>query len=218
MGLVVSTTPTYATVDDVRAFPGVPSTLTDDQINDALELAVEVIDDYTGTFFGEPQATTILINDVRRPILPLPTPFSDVTAVSVNGTALDTTQWIVEDWGLRLYESGYLDPDGFPRWAVNDLPVGLAYDWGPHGVQVSVTGTFGWPTVPAKVKRAAVLLAARFATQSTSDLVPDSRLKQLQVEGYRAMWDDTKTNLDTTGDLAVDRLPARYISVDGLVG
>lgn len=217
MGLVVATVSTYATVDDVRAF-GVPDSITDDQIIDALDLATAVVYDYTGMVFGSPVAEDVVVNDVRKPLLPLPTPFSSVTAVSINGTPIDSTEWVVEPWGLRLYQSSYYDSDGFPRYDLSNVVTGQTLGSELYGSQVTVSATFGWPDIPTKVKRAAVLLAARFSTQTVEDLVPDSRLKQLQVEGYRVAYDDTNVNLDTTGDLSVDRLLARYRSVDGLVG
>ena len=188
MGLVVATSLSYATIADIRAF-GVPDSVTDDQITTALDLAVDLVTDYTGTFFGAPVSMDVVINDVRKPLVVLPTPFAAVTAVTVNGTALNPNLWVLENWGLRIYSASYYDPDGFPRWSLSNVNNGLNYGDTLYGGQVVVTATFGWPDVPAKVRRATILLAARAATQTIADLAPDPRLKLLQVEGYRAAWD-----------------------------
>ncbi len=216
MGIVVSTSLSYATADDLTAF-GVPGTVSSDQLDDALELAVETINMYTGTFFGAPQTTNYVVDDVRRPLITLPTPFANVTQVQVNSVNLDSTLWIIEPWGLRLWQSSY-DSDGFPRYQYNDGMNGFAHGSGLWGSQVTVSATYGYTDVPARVRRATIMLAARFATATVEDQIPDSRLKQLQVEGYRVAYDDTNVNLDTTGDLSVDRLLRGYRGVEYLVG
>lgn len=112
----------------------------------------------------------------------LPTLFNNISAVQVNTIDLDSTQWIVEDWGIRVYQSIY-DADGFLRWDLSDYNTDLGFGSGLYGAQVIVTATFGYPDVPARVRRAAIMLAARYATDDLSSLTPDSRLKLLSVKG-----------------------------------
>lgn len=211
MSLIVSSTSAYVSIAEVRNF-GVPESVDDETIQDAIEVASDVINGYTGKIFDPTGPIELVVNDVRKPLLPLPTPFADVTAVSVNGVALTSDQWVIEDWGLRLLQTvGYFDTDGFPRSDLGNF--GLP----SLGVQVVVSASFGYATVPASVRLATKLLAARFATQGIVDLVPEAALKRLSVEGYTVEYDHTSALLETTGDASVDRLLRGHRSMYGWV-
>lgn len=177
---------------------------------DHTELASRAVDDYCGRSFEPPTTKTVTVNDVRTPIVPLPTPFRDVTAVTVNGAVVSASGYVVEPWGLRLYRPA-LDADGFPvRTAVSG-------PWGggrhPYGAQVKVTATFGWDDIPAAVSRATRLLAEHFAgqrhtvTASTDDegnptTLPTSAAKPTAT----LVGPDQKPVADTTGLIDADRL------------
>lgn len=211
MSLIVSSTSAYVSIAEVRSF-GVPESADDESIQDAIEVASDVINSYTGKIFDPTGPIELVVNDVRKPLLPLPTPFADVTAVRIDGVPLTSDQWVVEDWGLRLLQTvGNFDADGFPRSDVGDFGLPAL------GVQVVIRASFGYASVPARVRLATKLLAARFATQGIADLVPEAALKRLSVEGYTVEYDHTSTPLETTGDASVDRLLRGHRSMYGWV-
>ena len=89
-----------------------------------------------------------------------------VSAVVVNGVTL------VQDTDY------YLDPvrvtfTGPPYDVLRAVPGALLPGYGPFGMSaawgpVSVTGTFGWPTVPATIKMATKILASRYLQRARS--------------------------------------------------
>src|SRR5664280_2506334 len=147
----------YAALTDVRTY-GIAAPQAEDAIVvDRLELASRIIDGYTGTIFTQQVATAVTLNDVRIPVVVLPSPFANVTAVTLNGQVLASTQYVIEPWGLRLYRSGNFDVDGFPVDTMNDWGV-MTPPRSRWGAQVIVTADFGWATVPSPVRHATVLV------------------------------------------------------------
>src|SRR4051794_28316917 len=95
----------YATLLDVRTYGIAATSAEDDLVQDRLSIASRIVDDYTGTSFAAAAARTVTVQDVRIPLLPLPTPFSTITEVTINGQAIGSDRYEVEDWGLRLYRA-----------------------------------------------------------------------------------------------------------------
>lgn len=215
MPLVLSGAPSYCSITDVQNF-GVGSSATGDDIAAAIALSSTIINNYTGAVFGQASPSTFTNNDVRKPIVVLPTPFTDVVDVTLD--QVEFTTYVIEDWGLRLYQAGYYDPDGFPRWQSDSLTIGSGIDPGIYGSQVAVTATFGYPFVPLPVAQACKMLAARFVKSGASDLLPNPKIKMLQVEDYRIQLSDTDAELHSTGDEMVDRMLSPYVSMKALVG
>ena len=218
MGLVITTPPTlYCTIAEVRAF-GAADSLTDQQITYAIQTATETIDGYTGTTFGQGATSDYTVNDVRNPIITLPTPFTNVTAVSTGGVTVPTTDYIVERWGVRLYSNQYFDADGFPRrydWPYSSFP-GM-FSGGPWGISVTVTAIFGYTTVPNPVHQAAILLAGRFANMTESSLAPTAPVSEIATEGFMIRTDYEYADRVTTGDNQADNLLKPYRSMRSMI-
>lgn len=204
----------YASVQDVRNLPGgvTVAQRSDLLLQDDLDVASRIVDDFTGSQFYQTQGT-VTVYDVRLPLVVLPRPFSAITAVSVDGRAVDAAGYTVTPSGLRLYINPYIDVDGFPR----KVFANVGAQRNPYGQNVAVTATFGYATVPAPVRRATALLASRLALGSVQNMIPDSRIASITVEGYsRTFKDDDR--VATTGDSEVDRLLSPYSRRSVLVG
>lgn len=161
----------YASISEVRALDNLSDETTwpDATITEAIEFAEELIDRYTGTSWvakaftvtvsGRGGGSILLRDDEDRPIL---FPVS-LTAVSIDGTALDAADWA--DWAL--YPSGKIIRDS------GNFPVSTT------GRNVVISGTAGATTAaPKDIAWAARTLAAQYAKDLVSR-VPD-RAMQVQ--------------------------------------
>jgi hypothetical protein len=117
MSLVVSSAPSYASLDEGRAF-GATQSVTADQSDDALDVGVDTIN-ATGTYFGAPLASGIVVNEVRTPLIVLPTPVR--RGHCSPGQRIGPGFGLVSAHGLgiRGIPIELLDVDGFPRWQTN---------------------------------------------------------------------------------------------------
>lgn len=207
----------YCTLADLRGFGLTVAQASDDVANAAILDASRVIDEYTQSQFYV-SVETLVINDVRLPLVCSPiTPIQNLTAVLINGQALGANAYTLEPWGVRLYLPGVIDADGYPRkpyTSTYERSLGVRF-----GQSVSLTGSFGYATLPLTVTRACKILSARFALEGVSNLLPDSRVKTVSVEGYSRSFDHRfGDTLESTGDLAVDRLLVRYLKTQVQVG
>lgn len=206
----------YATVSDVRT-QGITVAQADDAtVTDRLNVASEIVDAHTQWLdwgmpgaLGTPVTTTVTVNDVRRPSVVLPYPFRSISQVLVNLVAVDPTAYTVEPWGVRLYVSGGIDLGAFPIWALENPTYGTGGR--RFGARVDVSATFGWTSVPLRVRHATVLIAA-FLLGGKGDMPIDPRIQMLAVEGYQVRFIPHTADevLDTTGVIEADRLLERF--------
>lgn len=184
-----------------------------DADDETLELASRAVDDYCGRNFGPPFTRTVTVHDVRTPVVPLPGPFTNVTAVTVNGGApLDAGAYAIEPWGVRLYSSSR-DADGFPAHSFVSGP------WGLYGGRVAVTASFGWDEIPAAVRRATILLAGHLranhyrvtATATDAEGNPTILPVSAAIPKDTLVGPDAdRPMVDSTGLIDADRLLAPY--------
>lgn len=198
----------YCVPQDLVAF-GVPAAKA---TTEACEVASRIVDTYTGRTFEGAAVATKIIYDVRSEVIPLPTPFTNVTAVTIDGVAIASSQYDVEEGvGIRLYKATLKDADGFPR-RVNPRRMRV-----PYGAQLEVSATFGYTTVPGPVALAAKMLAARFATSTVNDLVLPVGMDRIVIEG-NSQFAGNVPSIASTGDQFVDRLLNPYRTMAGAVG
>jgi hypothetical protein len=141
------------------------TTYTDQDISLALSAATTAINVNCGRVFtlGSPGESRtyrpisdryLLIDDVVS-----------VSAVTANGTALTvTTDYVLEP--VRVARPGPpYDVLRSPSTVLTGLGTwGQAHSWG----DVVVTGQYGWPSVPAPIKQATMILASRYLQRSRS--------------------------------------------------
>ena len=161
----------------------------------------------TGTWTSGGTVTaqqTISISDIRRPIVALPTPFSNITSVTLNGGYLDPTTYTVEAWGIRLYSISPLN-NGWPLRGSGDLGAWpSAPGGGPYGSQVTVTATFGYSAIPRVVAIACRKLVRKLASNPGPW---EPGMTKLTVGSYDVMFNPKNPHpLDSTGDVETDQL------------
>lgn len=134
----------YCTVAQIRAF-GIPNPPTDAALELACEAATTLINDRCDPYEFTQSTRTITRHDVRQPRILLPLPFTTITSVKVNGS--ETTDYVIETWGIRLCRAP-----------------------GRSGCysKVEVTATFGFAVTPTIVVTACTMLAAGIALQGLS--------------------------------------------------
>lgn len=166
--------PVYATVDELKAQLRIGDTVDDDALAVALEAASRAIDQATNRQFGVvdspvtnfyTDACTVLEN--RRAL-----PIDDLMNTSGLTVKFDST-------GLGAYTETVVSGTDFDLWPWNAVVNGVPYThlvmrpqstfWLPGWTRaVSVTATFGWSDVPAVVKQACLITAARLFVRRDS--------------------------------------------------
>lgn len=208
-GAQVDSSIPYCSPDDLAEL-GIEIYATD-EIAELIQDGSRIVDKYCDTVFGA-QSQTVTVSDVRKPLVKLPTPFTNVTAVSINGGAMDASTYIVEPWGLRLYS---LNPLSY-GWPNRGGSEGGSWPYqasgAPYGAQIAVTATFGYPGIPRLVNRAARLICRDIALgQAGSDGPYAPGQVRYMVGGFDAQFNPHDPHpLDTTGSVEVDRLLYTY--------
>ena len=160
----------YCTLADVKAALRIQDTVDDALIENSINSASRLIDQYCNRYFyggtaGEVRyykaddGYTCWIDDAQA--------VTEVVTASTDPTIFDTT-WDLTDYQVlpinRVANGGYYPITGltatdnylFPVWA--DIAL------------VKVTGTFGWPSVPDPIKFAAIIQASRLFKRLESPL------------------------------------------------
>lgn len=141
----------YCEISDVTRLIGDASV---EDITWAMDLATRLVDKYVGHTFNEPAEGTRTLYNVQNAAVHLPgVPFSDVTAVTVDGTELDSTSYTTKSWGVELV---------FP-----DSP-GI---FSSSGRTVTISASFGYDEVPSDVKYATALWASALIQRNRNRVV-----------------------------------------------
>jgi len=165
----------YATVQQVRDFGIAATDASDAVVSDALATASRWVDNQTDQRlfgFGAPVVgATVTLRDVSGPVATLPAPLSAVTAVLVNVTVqTDLTAWVVEGVDNRLLRFA---PNGFSTQIGGRLGARV----GGYAASLTVTGTWGYPTVTAAASKASWLYAAhQLVTEPTFQQTTSERI------------------------------------------
>lgn len=197
----------YAALADLRAYGLTVAQSSDVAAQSALDATAAIIDSYTGQTFGAPVVKTVRVYDVSSDKIILPTPFSNITQVTIGGAVL-AGGYTVEEWGIRLAGDSIKDVDGFVIHNVRRR----------RKATVAVTATFGYTTPPFQVVRANVILGADWALGKATEAL-DPAIKSLSREGYAITFDRTggPVKLTTTGNLEADQLLGQLIRGGAMV-
>jgi hypothetical protein len=159
----------YASTAQIKAALRISDTVDDPLISMAGSAACELIDNYCGRTFGTASATRYY-----APTDQIVCQIDDLagTAVTIQTSSAGNGQydqtWTTTDYQLEPLNS-YSDGMTLPFTRIRAIG---AY-WFPtifNSVTVKVTGTFGYPSVPASVTQAAVMQSARIFKRLDSPL------------------------------------------------
>lgn len=138
-----------------------------------------------------------------------------VTEIKISGIVLTT------DWWTYNSEAVYLNPESVTGDAddLAELHLRLRYERNlfPKGIgNIKITGTYGWSSIPARVKQAAVLLC-KAENDSTLYSSYDSRLKSEKLGDYSYTLADSSGRYSTGID-EIDDLLKEYIRKKPIMG
>ena len=160
----------YCSLADVKAALRIQDTVDDALIENSINSASRMIDQYCNRYFysgtaGEVRyyqandGFTCWIDDAQT--------ITEVKTASVDPTIYDTT-WEISDYQVlpinRVANGGY-----YPITALSATDNYLFPVWADIAL-VKVTGTYGWPNVPEPIKFAAIIQASRLFKRLESPL------------------------------------------------
>lgn len=176
----------YATPGQLKSRLGIPSTDTssDVELQQACRAASRAIEQYTGRIFWRGPAGEVRLfqPETWRPMTASPFAyepfyawtielgeFNDLLSVTALGSDLDGDGVFETPWAAGSYELNPVNtasaPEPRPYTSIRAIGSALPWFWSstPWPTRLNrlqVTGTFGWPAVPAAVSEACRILAA----------------------------------------------------------
>ncbi len=160
----MSITNGYLTLAEAQAYTGEPGGSINPQLEDAVTSVSRMIDGYCQRHFWQSAAATARLFTAVDPYTIQFGAFNDlVSAASVtqNGTAVTA---------YRLEPRNVSGPETRPYTSIR-LTSGTFTESRPDALsEVTVTGVWGWPAVPAAVKQACRLQVARMFKRADSPL------------------------------------------------
>lgn len=160
----------YCSLADVKAALRIQDTVDDALIENSINSACRMIDQYCNRYFYSGQAGEVRYyqaNDGFTCWIDDAQTITEVKTASVDPTIYDTT-WDVSDYQAlpinRVANGGY-----YPITAITATDNYLFPVWADIAL-VKVTGTWGWPSVPEPIKFAAIIQASRLYKRLESPL------------------------------------------------
>lgn len=145
----------FATEADLEALTG--RSFETAQATLLLDLATAVIRSYTAQTLDQVEDDDVVLPGRWGSVLVLPErPVTAVAAISVDGTVLAAADWSW-DGADKVYRGSRID-----SVSINDGALSDGHWGGPH-VQVEVTYTHGFPTIPDDIKAVCLAMADRAA-------------------------------------------------------
>jgi hypothetical protein len=166
----VAVTNGYCTLADVKAALRLQDTVDDVLLENSINSASRMIDQYCNRYFYSGQAGEVRYyqaNDGFTCWIDDAQTITEVKTASVDPTIYDTT-WDVSDYQVlpinRIANGGY-----YPITALTATDNYLFPVWADIAL-VKVTGTFGFPSIPEPIKFAAIIQASRLYKRLESPL------------------------------------------------
>lgn len=158
----------YATLAEAKASLGITDSTDDAAIQSCLDAADQLINNYVDTKvgFAVTSSQTRYYTATRYDFV-LTDPIVTVTALAtdINGTGTYSQTWSATDYVLAPRNAS-LDSRPYTEIDTSPFSTGLL-NFPTSYLGVKVTGTFGWPSVPAAVKQAALIqTGAIFASRT----------------------------------------------------
>lgn len=159
----------YATLAEFKSSIGITDTTDDTPLQSCLDAADQLINNYVDTKvgFGVTSSQTRYYTAERYDFV-LTDPIVTVTslATDVNGDGTYSQVWSANDYVLAPRNAAL---DSRPYTEIDTSPFSNAdYNFPIGYLEVKVVGTFGWPSVPAAVKQAALIQAGAIWSSRTA--------------------------------------------------
>jgi hypothetical protein len=159
----------YATLAEFKSSIGITDSTDDTPLQSVLDAADQLINNYVDTKvgFGITSSQTRYYTAQRFDFV-LTDPIVTVTtlATDINGTGSYSQTWSANDYVLAPRNAAL---DGRPYTEIDTSPFSTAQLNFPTGyLEIKVVGTFGWPSVPAAVKQAALIQAGAIWSSRTA--------------------------------------------------
>ena len=159
----------YATLAELKSSIGITDSTDDTPLQSVLDSADELINNYVDTKvgFGRTSSQTRYYTADRFDFV-LTDPIYSISqlATDVNGDGTYSQVWSANDYILAPRNAAL---DSRPYTEIDTSPFSTAKLNFPVGyLEVKVTGIFGWPSVPAAVKQAALIQAGAIWSSRTA--------------------------------------------------
>ena len=159
----------YATLAEFKSSIGITDSTDDTPLQSVLDAADQLINNYVDTKvgFGVTSSQTRYYTASRWDFV-LTDPIVTVTtlATDINGDGTYSQAWTSNDYVLAPRNAAL---DSRPYTEIDVSPFsGGTLNFPTGYLEVKVTGTFGWPSVPAAVKQAALIQAGAIWSSRTA--------------------------------------------------
>ena len=159
----------YATLAEFKSSIGITDSTDDTPLQSVLDAADQLINNYVDTKvgFGVTSSQTRYYTATRWDFV-LTDPIVTVTALAtdINGDGTYSQTWSSNDYVLAPRNASL---DSRPYTEIDVSPFsGGTLNFPTGYLEVKVTGTFGWPSVPAAVKQAALIQAGAIWSSRTA--------------------------------------------------
>lgn len=150
----------YATVAALKARLGITDSDDDDDLNDLLDAVSRAIDRHCFQAFYLESADTTRRYTAVRPGAVFLDPFVSITSLATDDNLDRTyaTLWDTADYDLAPANAAI---SGRPYDWLLTAPGATSREFPLSSLSVRVVARFGWPAVPADIRRATLLLGAR---------------------------------------------------------
>ena len=159
----------YATLAEFKSSVGITDSTDDTPLQSCLDAADQLINNYVDTKVGfAVTASQTRYYTAQRFDFVLTDPIVTVTtlATDINGDGTFSQVWSANDYVLAPRNAAL---DSRPYTEIDTSPYsGAEYNFGTGYLEVKVVGTFGWPSVPAAVKQAALIQAGAIWSSRTA--------------------------------------------------
>jgi hypothetical protein len=159
----------YATLAEFKSSIGITDSTDDTPLQSCLDAADQLINNYVDTKvgFGQTASQTRYYTADRFDFV-LTDPIVSVSqlATDINGDGTYSQVWTSNDYILAPRNAAL---DSRPYTEIDTSPFSNAdYNFPVGYLEVKVTGVFGWPSVPAAVKQAALIQAGAIWSSRTA--------------------------------------------------
>ena len=159
----------YATLAEFKSSIGITDSTDDTALQSVLDSADQLINNYVDTKVGFGQTSSqIRYYTATRFDFVLTDPIVSVSqlAIDINGDGTYGQVWSANDYILAPRNAAL---DNRPYTEIDTSPFSNAeYNFPVGYLEIKVTGIFGWPSVPAAVKQAALIQAGAIWSSRTA--------------------------------------------------